>query len=319
MNETQVSFMYFIQIMRIIPECLSCIVDDGVDALHLLGVNKGTADEIIADVLVMLGKEYPAQNPPSYYITDVHRIIKRRLCLEIPFADLREICLTACATIAAKVAAESAAYSGTDKLRFLICWSIAANMLDFRTAGAGYGIAFDRIDTMLRSCFNNGLVVDDCERIADYCAGARSIVYIPDNVGELPFDKLLIAELKRNGANVIVPFRGGAITSDVIMADADAVALHDVADRIILSGPDTLGVSFSEMTDEFYDVLCHADVIIAKGQANFYVLDEFGNRFPHAAIISLLVTKCRHISNYFGQEGKVSVASIIKESDTVSL
>ena len=102
------------------------------------------------------------------------------------------------------------------------------------------------------------------------------------------------------------------------MADADAVAMHETADSIIVSGPDTLGVSFSEMTDEFYASLKNADVIIGKGQANFYVLHEFGAQFPQAAIISLLVTKCRYVSGYFSQEGKVSVAAIIQEQDSVS-
>ena len=142
--------MYFIRIMRIIPECLSCIIDDCVEALELLHVPKSTADAILAEVLLMLGKEYTSDNPPSYYITDVHRIIKRRLGLEVPFADLREICLTACKSIALAVEKEAAVLSGADKLQFLIRWAIAANLLDFRTAGAGYGIAYDRIEVMLR-------------------------------------------------------------------------------------------------------------------------------------------------------------------------
>jgi hypothetical protein len=109
-----------------------------------------------------------------------------------------------------------------------------------------------------------------------------------------------------------IPFRGGPITSDVVMSDANAVKMHEVA-NVILSGPDTLGISFKEMTEECRTALENADVIITKGQANFYVLSEFGMEFPNATIISLFVTKCDLVSDIFGLKGKVGIAAILKE------
>ncbi|HEX7509670.1 MAG TPA: ARMT1-like domain-containing protein, partial [Chitinivibrionales bacterium] len=291
---------------------LSCIIDDIVDALALLKAPRKDIDAIMSEVLLHLAHHLGDNEPASYYITEMHRIVKRRLNLDMPFADLRQICLTACMEIARDVAAEAAKLSGIEKMRFLIRWTIAANTLDFRTAGAGYGIAIDRIETMLRRNFDAGLEVDDCDKIFERLTQARRIVYVPDNVGELPFDKLLIAEIRSYGPIFTVPFRGGPITSDVVMADAEAVGMEEAADEIILSGPDTLGVSFKEMTDECRKALSDADVIIGKGQANFYVLSEFGEQYPRATVISLFATKCNYVSRQFGFEGKVNIASVLK-------
>jgi damage-control phosphatase, subfamily I len=299
--------------MKIKSECLSCIVDDIRDALDLLGTPHKTAADVLSDVMKYLGEHYKKNEPASYYITDVHRILKKHLNLAMPFSTLREICLASCKEVATGVGREASALAGKEKMRFLMKWAIAANALDFRTAGAGYCIATDKIERLIRDYYNAGLSVDEVDRIYELIKNARRIVYLPDNVGELPFDKMLIAECGSYGATFTVPFRGGPITSDVVVADANAVRMEEVVDQIILSGPDTLGISFKEMTEACTSALQHADVVIAKGQANFYVLSEFGTDFPKAAIISLFVTKCQCISGLFGLKGKANIAAIIKE------
>jgi uncharacterized protein with ATP-grasp and redox domains len=125
---------------------------------------------------------------------------------------------------------------------------------------------------------------------------------------------MLIAQCRKFGATVTVPFRGGPITSDVVIEDARAVGFEEVVDHVIISGPDTLGISLTEMTEECKAALINADVIIAKGQANFYVLSEFGMEFPNATIISLFVTKCDCVTRLFGLSGKESIAVVVKEA-----
>jgi hypothetical protein len=142
-------------------------------------------------------------------------------------------------------------------------------------------------------------------------------VYVPDNVGELPFDKLVIGFLSSLGCHVTVPFRGGPITSDAVLADADAAGIRDVAAEVILAGPDTLGISFKEMSAELADALSRADSIIAKGQANYYVLSEYGDRYSNASISCLFTAKCSHIWQRFGCKEKASIAAIIKDRTTL--
>jgi hypothetical protein len=214
--------------------------------------------------------------------------------------------------IARTVEKKASALKGAAQFRFLVRWAVAANSLDFRTAGAGYGLSTKRVEKTIAGYFKKGLFIDQSGRILAAAKAAKNIVYIPDNVGELPLDRLLIGLLSSYGAAVTVPMRGGPITSDAVMADARAAGIDKVASRLILAGPDTLGISFTEMSKQFAGALAHADLVIAKGQANYYVLSEFGHRYPAATIACLFTAKCKNVWEKFGCEGKASIAAIIQ-------
>ena len=299
--------------MKSAPQCLCCFIDDIVGALAMLGRSREETDAILAESLHYLSAHVKDEVPPSYHITRLHRILKRSLGLAMPFSDLRQSCLRAGIEIAGHVGRTAASLEGLKRFSFLVRWAVAANSLDFRTAGAGYNLSTAAAEKILAGYFEAGLGIDQSERIYRRARGAKRIVYVPDNVGELPFDKLLIGLLSSWGSHVTVPFRGGPITSDAVMEDAAAAAVQDTAAEVILAGPDTLGISFDEMSDGLATALEQADVVIAKGQANFYVLSEFGNRFPRATIACLFTAKCRQVWEKFGFSGKASIAAIIQE------
>jgi damage-control phosphatase, subfamily I len=300
--------------MRILPECVPCFFEDIIEAMRLLGSSRADIDAVISESLEYCSRNFEKNEPPSYYITEMHRIIKRRLSLDMPFSELRQQCLALCMELAKSIAREAGGYFGAQRLKFLSRWAIAANTLDFRSAGAGYGVTMEKIEKILRKSFTAGLAVDDTDAIYNVVTKAKNVVYIPDNVGELPFDKMLVADIKKAGAKVTVPFRGGPITSDVVMTDADTVNMAEAADVLMISGPDTLGVSFKEMSEEFRNVLAAADVIIAKGQANFYVMSEFCGNYPNATVVSLMATKCKFVSRLFNNEEKINCAVVLKSA-----
>jgi damage-control phosphatase, subfamily I len=312
-NAPDAVLIYF-TLMKFAPQCLTCFIDDITGAMEMLKVppqeTLAVLQESLAYLLENLGKDWP----PSYYITGLHRILKKCINLDVPFEDVRAACLASGMEIAVKVEQKAEALTGIDKFRFLVRWAVAANSLDFRTAGAGYDLSPASVEKTLEGYFSKGLALDHSEQIYSAAVAAKNIVYIPDNVGELPFDKLLVTLLSSYGAKVTVPMRGGAITSDAIMADAEKVQMSSAATQVILAGPDTLGISFSEMSADLSKALSEADLVIAKGQANYYVLSEFENRFPRATIACLLTAKCGLVWQNFGCTGKESVAAVIKKS-----
>ena len=129
-------------------------------------------------------------------------------------------------------------------------------------------------------------------------------------MGEIAFDKLLIRELRRYGASVTSALRGGPITSDATMEDGETVGLQEAASEIILAGPDTLGISLSEMSNQLKQELQTADLVIAKGQANYYALSEYKSKVP-GKIAFLFRTKCEIVSNELGEEGKINAAILL--------
>jgi hypothetical protein len=104
--------------------------------------------------------------------------------------------------------------------------------------------------------------------------------------------------------------RGGAITSDATMDDAKCIGLYEVATSVILAGPDTLGISFYEMSQELKDELSKADLIFAKGQANFYVFSEHKDKV-RCPIVCLFRTKCNFVSSIFNFEQNINIATIL--------
>jgi uncharacterized protein with ATP-grasp and redox domains len=85
------------------------------------------------------------------------------------------------------------------------------------------------------------------------------------------------------------------------------VGIEKYADMVICAGPDTLGISWEEMSPELNEALYKADLIVSKGQANFYLFSEYQKELQKP-IMCLLTTKCPYVSSFFKKTELISVA-----------
>lgn len=296
--------------MRTHLDCASCIVDDLCGALQLVPLEEKIKKEILKESFQFLAREFSTEKIPSYFITEVHRILKRISGIEIPFKERRDKCNQLGIEMAGKIALEAERLKESERFSFLVNWAIASNHLDFRTVGTGYGFQMAEIIEELRACVSEGLRIDKIAEIFRIAKSSPKILYIHDNVGEIAFDKLLIQEIRKYGASVTSALRGGPITSDATIEDGETVGLQEAASKIILAGPDTLGISLNEMSDQLKRELQIADLVIAKGQANYYALTEYRSKVP-GEIACLFRTKCELVSNELGETGKINVAILL--------
>jgi uncharacterized protein with ATP-grasp and redox domains len=296
--------------MRTQLNCASCIIDDLCGALQLIPLEEKTKKEILRESFEFLAREFSTEKIPSYFITEVHRILKKISGIEIPFQERRDKCNQLGIEMAEKINLEAEKLKESERFSFLVNWAIASNHLDFRTVGAGYAFQMAEIIEELRTCIIEGLKIDQRAEILQIAKSSPKILYIHDNVGEIAFDKLLIKELIRYGASVTSVLRGGPITSDATIKDGETVGLQEAASKIILAGPDTLGISLHEMSDQLKRELQTADLVIAKGQANYYALTEYRSEVP-GKIACLFRTKCEIVSNELGETGKINVAILL--------
>jgi len=296
--------------MRTHLSCASCIIDDLCGALQLVPLEEKTKKEILKESFQFLAREFSTEKIPSYFITEVHRILKRISGIEIPFKERRDKCNQLGMEMAEKINLEAEGLKESERFSFLVNWAIASNHLDFRTVGTGYGFQMAEIIEELRACLSEGLKIDQRTEIFRIAKNSPKILYIHDNVGEIAFDKLLIRELRKYGSSVTSALRGGPITSDATMEDGETVGLQEAASEIILAGPDTLGISLNEMSDRLKRELQTADLVIAKGQANYYALTEYSSKVP-GKIACLFRTKCEIVSNELGETGKINVAILL--------
>ncbi|HJZ86290.1 MAG TPA: ARMT1-like domain-containing protein [Polyangia bacterium] len=292
--------------MRRDPACEPCVLDDLSAVLELLGTVPAQRLAIVGQARAQLAATWSKNRIPGEHIADAHRLLKRALGLPHPFREARQRANQVGLELAAQAARDAPAGDDRARLGWLVRWAISGNLLDFRICG--YDLDAATVARLLRQTFDEGLAIDEVDRLLEAARGAREILYIHDNVGEVAFDKELIRELLRlaPGARVTSALRGDVMTSDATVDDGRAVGLAEVA-QIIASGPDTLGISFAEMTDQMRAAIARADLVISKGQANFYVMDERPREVP-APIMCLLRTKCMVVSRHLGFDRIVNVA-----------
>ena len=138
-----------------------------------------------------------------------------------------------------------------------------------------------------------GLARDVLTAMRRDLAAARTLLYIGDNAGEIAFDRLLIEAIQREYPAIVITFavKSGPAMNDATKADADAVGLAEMA-ALIETGAACLGVPMTDVSPAFAALYQRADMVIAKGHANFETLDEA----PRPALYFLLTIKCASVA-----------------------
>ncbi len=297
--------------MLTVIKCASCVIDDLQGALVTTVPEPETRLSILREAMTWMGGAFDTCCIPSYYITRVHRLLKERSGQEMPFSELRQRCNEIGVAIRELLSDRlSSMDRDEERLHFLVLWAIAGNHLDFRTVGTGYDLATDDIAQQLRAIVDEGLCIDHTAALLSRAKSRPRTLYLADNVGEIALDTLLVRELVRHGCAVTVAVKGGPITSDAVMADAHYVGMHEIA-PVILTGPDTLGLPLDEMSSAVRQELALAEMVISKGQANYYACSELAGQLQ-ANIFCLLRTKCSVAASSLGVNSpRVNVAALL--------
>ncbi|WP_315067496.1 ARMT1-like domain-containing protein [uncultured Clostridium sp.] len=137
------------------------------------------------------------------------------------------------------------------------------------------------------------LAIDDSKVLIGDILNSKILLYLGDNCGEICMDKILLKKIKELNLDVKILFgvRGKPVVNDSIAEDAYA--------EVIDNGDGSLGTVLNRTSCEFKEIYKKADVIIAKGQANYECLSE-----EKKNIYFLLLTKCDVIANDIGVEEK---------------
>lgn len=286
------------------PECITCVLEDLVAASRSAGLSEPQIYDVLRKAMASLATTYSAEDLPSYAITEVHRLLKRTLNESVLFQERRQIANEVCIEVARLVYEEVKCFPDDKRLYSLVRWAIAGNSMDFRTVGTGYDFGPEDVKRYLSKFVSEDLLIDDIPSLISLVSeGPRHIVYILDNVGEVAFDRLLMQELESRGSRVTAVCKTGAITSDAIKDDAISVGIDTTASKLITSGGETLGISYKEMSPTFRSELLKADVIISKGQANFYAMTHPMEGIK-ADIFCLLTLKCMAAAHLLGLDSR---------------
>ena len=154
------------------------------------------------------------------------------------------------------------------------------------------------VDTFLSLFSDTDMRNEEKEAYSSFCsqcAKAHNFLLITDNCGEIVLDKLMLEQIRKRFPNLstVVMVRGGEASNDATIEDAMYVGMDSVS-KVITNGKNIAGTVYSLLPDEAKKVVDCADVILAKGQANYESLAGEGR---HA--FYTLLCKCDLFINRF--------------------
>jgi len=260
----------------------------------------------MSTLINFLAKEFRPTANPAYLGTQRDRIVKRITGNQDPYAERKQMS-NKNALEMLPLAKNLVSNESSRDLRFrkaCLC-SIVGNVIEFDIPDN----PFDYTDLQkLIQRAEEDLAIDEIAQFFDKTRKAKNILYLADNAGEIVFDTLLVQELKKLGAHVTVAVKGGPVINDATMEDAKYVGMHEVADDIITTGTDAVGLIPSECSDEFLSVYNSTDFVVAKGMGYAETITEFDLVSPHAL---LLRTKCGPVANFFNVSLGRNVAKLM--------
>jgi uncharacterized protein with ATP-grasp and redox domains len=275
--------------MKTYLDCYPCFLRQALDAARLAEADEQQQKVVLDRVLDVLKQVGPSSTPPG--IGDrVHRIVRQEVGDGDPYRAAKESSTRQALVLYPRLKALLA--EADDPLEVAVRLSIAGNIIDLGP-DQQYDL-WDEVERVLAQPF----AIDDRATFREALSRAGQVLYLADNAGETVFDRALIETLD---VPVLYAVKGGPILNDATREDALAAGVDQVAE-IVSTGSDAPGTVLDRCLWEFQRLYDDAELVIAKGQANYETLSEEG-----LEVFFLLQTKCPIIARDVG----VPVGSIV--------
>lgn len=294
--------------MKVEIECLSCIIHRGYLEIAEATKNPDLQFKAASALLEYMTKEFKPDAVAAVLGTTRDRIIKQISGNPDVYAERKRASNQAALKLLPSIKnLIEKKTSPEKKFRKACLVAIVGNIIEFDIPE--HEVNLDQLEQLIANA-EKDLAVDEISKIYEEGKKANSILFLTDNAGEIVFDKLLVNELKRLGVEVTVVVKGGPILNDATLEDAKAASMYEVADAVITTGADAVGMPLpEERSEEFIKAYDEADFVIAKGMGHVETLTEIKLKQPLAF---LLRTKCNPVARYFGVLRGKNVAKLVK-------
>lgn len=292
--------------MKVEAECAACIVNRAAAELVEATINPAIRFRGMIELLRLLSKEFKPTAVPADLGTKRDRLIKRVTGNNDPYKRRKRMSNEKAVKLlpfARKIVEEG--YAQQDRFKKACLCAIVGNVMEFDIPG--HKFAFGSLRKLFREA-GKDLVIDDTNKIYELAKKAREILYLADNAGEIVFDTLLVEQMKNMGVKVIVSVKEEAVLNDATLQDAEVSGMSKIADKIITTGTDAVGLALKEVSKEFLDVYDSVDLVFAKGMGHAETLTEYKLKKPHALLFR---TKCNCVADFFAVPRGRNVAKLM--------
>ncbi len=218
----------------------------------------------------------------------IHRIIRHQLNAPDPYRHLK--IMSNQRALALEECVRGIIRQSGHPFETAVKFAIAGNILDFGMKSSwDEDLIMSTFDKTQRIELNREMI----QELYHAASNAQRILVLGDNAGETVFDRLMIENFPGT-ASVFYAVKASPVINDATMTEAIESGLDRVA-TLISTGDDGAGTVLKNGSAEFVDCYRRADLIIAKGQANFETLSDSTDR-----IYFLLQIKCPVIGHHYG-------------------
>ncbi len=242
----------------------------------------------------LLNKEFKPTSNSAERGTKRDRIIRKLTGCDDPYKFTKKLANQKALKMLphAKKLVESG-YTQQERFKKAVLCAIVGNIMEFDIPGHKFKL--NNLATVLREA-GRDLAIDDIDAAYELAKKAQSVLYLADNAGEIVFDTLLVEQLKNMGLKVTYVVKGGPVINDATMEDAEISKMTLIADEVITTGVDAVGLQKKEVSAEFLKVYEAAELVFAKGMGYAETLTEYKLTKPHFLMFR---TKCVPVANFF--------------------
>ena len=268
--------------MKAAEECRFCLEGLLRQAAELATESPDLRKRIIGEGLSFLDSEFSTNKTSIATATPLHRLVRNLTGNTDPYSGIKEAEWKMALEIQGRLNENP-----EGDLEKCLIYAVRGNSIDF----------FKNLEEIMKAMTGPvEFTIDDTSKLRQKLRGARNILYLADNAGEVPFDLPLVRELGKY-APVTYVVKGSPVQDDITFSDLEKYAMTDDLPRVISTGTDTPGVIMDIASDEFKREYASADLILAKGMGYWETLTELAAR---GRVFHLLKAKCRPVADSLG-------------------
>jgi hypothetical protein len=292
--------------LKVEPECESCLLSRAQIQTYQATTNPALRFRCLAEIVKLLSREFKPTSVAAEIGTKRDRIIRKLTSNDDPYkynkklANQKALKLLPQAKKFVKLG-----YNQQEHFKKACLCAIVGNIMEFDIPG--HKFTLNSMAKVLSEA-SKDLVIDDIDKAYALAKKANSVLYLADNAGEIVFDTLLVEQLKNMGLKVIYVVKGGPVINDATMEDVEISNMDKLADEIITTGCDAVGLQKKEVSADFLKVYDEAELVFAKGMGYAETLTEYKLTKPH---LLMFRTKCVPVANYFCVPRDKNVAKLM--------
>ncbi len=267
--------------------------------------DEGKRFEAMDALLELMGNDYGPDTVPSVLGVERGRLIARITGCIDPYKERKVKENELAMSILPDMEKRLSETDDEEKLRTATKIACLGNVIDYDVPGNNANLE-DALEFL-----DNPLYIDNTDEIKSMIKKGTNLLFLTDNAGEVALDTLLVKELRRLGARVTVAVKNGApALNDALMEDALMVGMDKAADELITTGADAIGIRLDESPQWFIDRYNNADLIVAKGMANWETMTETPAPCPTMYVMR---TKCEPVARAVGAPENESIAYLVEK------